>query len=338
MDDVQIAARRWAPHMTKQRADHRPQQPLRDPRLRTDFDTLVKLEAHARGFSLLPDQPLHSILHGQHASRLRGRGLNFEELREYVVGDDVRNVDWRATARTGATHVRVYTEERDRPVWILVSQRQSMFFGSRDRVKSVVAAEAAALAAWRVLRAGDRVGAMVFDDREIETIRPHRSREHVMQILHAIVEKNHALEAETSVPAGSDVLNEALERLIPLAPHDALICLVGDGSAADETTQRLVTRLAAHNDLIFVVVFDPLEARLPPAGRLNASDGERWLEFDSDREALREGFEKSYRDRFRWIQAVARHRAIPLLPIDTLNPVAQQVRDVLGQSQRARRV
>ncbi|MGB5744531.1 MAG: DUF58 domain-containing protein, partial [Sedimenticolaceae bacterium] len=88
--------------------------PHRDPRVYADLDELVRLQFEAQGFSFLPRQPLHSVLHGRHASRLRGRGLNFEELRGYLPGDDIRNVDWRATARAGEPQVRVYTEERDR--------------------------------------------------------------------------------------------------------------------------------------------------------------------------------------------------------------------------------
>jgi uncharacterized protein (DUF58 family) len=312
-------------------------EPERDPRIYADLDELVRLQFEAQGFSFLPRQPVHSILHGRHASRLRGRGLNFEELREYVVGDDIRNVDWRATARTGRTQVRVYTEERDRPVWLLVNQRQSMFFGSQDRMKSVTAAEAAALAAWRVLGGGDRVGAMVFDDDEIVTIRPHRSRGQVMRVLEAIVEKNHALRGDARVPANPAILNDALRRLIPLATHDSLICIIGDGSAADETTRELATRLAAHNDLLFVMVFDPLEVRIPPSGRLMASDGLRWLSFDSDSKSLGQGFERLFRSRAQWIEDAARQRAIPVLPVSTAEPVAIQIRERLGHRGPARR-
>lgn len=311
--------------------------PARDPRIYADLDDLVRLQFQAQGFSFLPRQPVHSVLYGQHASRLRGRGLNFEELREYVVGDDIRNVDWRATARTGRTHVRVYTEERDRPVWLLVNQRQSMFFGSQDRTKSVTAAEAAALAAWRVLSGGDRVGAMVFDDEGIVTLRPHRSRGQVMRVLETIVEKNHALRVDARVPPDPSILNEALRRLIPLASHDSLICIVGDGSAADDSTRELVTRLSAHNDLLFVMVFDPLEVRIPPSGRLIASDGEKWLPFDSSREELGEEFERLFRARLSWIEDAARMRAIPVLPVSTVGPVAPQIRERLGHEGPARR-
>jgi hypothetical protein len=138
--------------------------PPSHPGVYADLSELVRLKFRTRGFSFLPRQPVQSILAGRHASRLRGRGLNFEEIRRYLPGDDIRNMDWRVTARMRTPHVRVYTEERDRPVLLVVDQRQSRFFGSRRAMKSVVAAEATALAAWRVLQAGDRVSGLVFDD------------------------------------------------------------------------------------------------------------------------------------------------------------------------------
>lgn len=130
------------------------------------LEQLVRLQFEAREFSLLPRQPVHSLLSGRHASRLRGRGLTFEELRDYRPGDDIRTMDWKATARLRKPHVRVYTEERERPVLLVVDQRVSMFFGSARTTKATTAAELVALSAWRTLDAGDRVGAIVFDDDE----------------------------------------------------------------------------------------------------------------------------------------------------------------------------
>jgi uncharacterized protein (DUF58 family) len=316
----------------------RGEEPTRDPRVYADLDGLVRLQFEAQGFSFLPRQPLHSVLHGRHASRLRGRGLNFEELRGYVSGDDIRNVDWRATARAGEPQVRVYTEERDRPVWLLVNQRQSMFFGSRERMKSVTAAEATALAAWRVLGAGDRVGAMVFDDSDIVTIRPQRSRNQVMRVLGAVVEKNHRLHADSRQPSEPAIINEVLRRLLPLARHDCLVCIVGDGSGVNDETAQLITRLNAHNDCIFVMVYDPVEARLPRAGRLIASDGDRRLAFNSSSGRLQEDFVSDFDARRDWLQGLSRKRAIPLLPVSTAEPVADQVRRLLGHRGAARRV
>jgi uncharacterized protein (DUF58 family) len=164
-----------------------------------DLAELVRMKFRTCGFSFLPRQRVHSILAGRHASRLRGRGMNFEEIRRYLPGDDIRNMDWHVTARTRQPHVRVYTEERDQPVLLVVDQRQSMFFGSCRAMKSVVAAETAALAAWHVLQASDRVGACVFDDQDMAEIPPLRSEQQVMRILETGVGKNHALRTDSGL-------------------------------------------------------------------------------------------------------------------------------------------
>ena len=136
-------------------------------RITIRLQELIALRAQARGFSLLPRQPVGSLLAGRYDSRLRGRGLTFEELRHYQQGDDVRTIDWKATARLRSPQVRVYTEERERPVLLVVDQRRPMFFGSRRAMKSVTAAEVAALGAWRALSAGDRVGGIVFNETTV---------------------------------------------------------------------------------------------------------------------------------------------------------------------------
>jgi predicted AlkP superfamily pyrophosphatase or phosphodiesterase len=161
----------------------RPEEDLGTPGVSVSADELARLEHRARGFSFLPRQPLHSLLSGRRGSRVRGRGLDFDEIRRYLPGDDPRTIDWKITQRTGTAHVRVFTEERDRPAMVVVDQRSSMFFGTRVAMKSVVAAQLAALAAWRVVGQGDRVGGVVFSDTEIREVRPHRSRRRVMQLL-----------------------------------------------------------------------------------------------------------------------------------------------------------
>lgn len=301
-----------------------------DDRVYASLDELVRLQFQASGFSFLPRQPIHSLLAGRHASRLRGRGLNFEELRDYLPGDDIRTIDWKVTARTDTPHVRVHTEERDRPVWLLVDQRRSMFFGSRWKMKSVAAAEAAALAAWRVLAAGDRVGAMVFDDSRIVTVPPHRSRERVLQILSAIVERNHALRAERGAPPGAGMIDEVLRRLAPLARHDCLLVLVTDGLGIDEGSRSMATRLTEHNDMLGLFVFDPLERGLEDSGRLSFSDGTRTLEVDTGRRRVRESYGADFEARLAALRALSRRSAVPLLELDASLPLLEQVRRQLG--------
>jgi uncharacterized protein (DUF58 family) len=295
-----------------------------------DLDELMRLRFKASGFSFLPRQPVHSVLSGQHASKLRGRGLNFEELRGYLPGDDTRHIDWKVTARTREPYVRVFTEEKDRTVWLLVDQRLSMFFGSKGKMKSVIAAEAAAIAAWRVLAQRDRVGALVYDDTDIRVIPPHRSEQRVTQILKCIVAKNHALDARTVIPPEPGMLNRALRRVTALARHDCLVCLIGDATGIDEKTRQHVTRLTEHNDVLSVFVYDPLEQAVPAAGRLVFSDGTSQLEFDTAQRRPRQAYQDDFQQRIDRMAATSRKHAIPLLRISTAAGVLEQVRDQLG--------
>lgn len=304
------------------------------PGVQTSLAELVALQYQARGFSFLPRQPIHSLLSGHHASRLRGRGLNFEEIRRYESGDDVRQIDWKVTVRTRKTHTRVYTEERERSVLLVVDQRKTMFFGSVRSMKSVTAAEAAALGAWRVLSQKDRIGAIVFNDATVEEIRPQRSRSNATRILNAIVEQNRALVGNTGGASNPGMFNEALRRVARLAGHDYLICIVSDGSGADDESREILTRIAQHNDVLFCFVYDPLETDLPDAGPLVFSDGALQMEVDTGSHGLRDKF----RTHFEEIRAQGRqfllHRETPVIPLSTTEPVSDQLRRHLGAALR----
>lgn len=313
-----------------------PAKPVEHAGVYADLSGLVRMQYKARGYTFLPRQPVHSVLAGRHASRLRGRGLNFEEIRRYLPGDDIRNMDWRVTARTRKPHVRVYTEERDHPVLLLIDQRQNMFFGSRRAMKSVVAAEAAALAAWRVFFQGDRVGAIVFNDHDIIEIKPHRSRNQVVRILEAITRLNHQLSAESIVTPNPAMVNEVLHRALRLASHDYLIMSISDGFGVDGDTFCLGTQIAAHNDVIVVFIYDVLEAALPNAGRLVFGQAGRQLEVDSAAATLRQKFNTRFHDRFDSIQHFCRQRRVPRITINTEEDVAEQVRARLGYVSRGK--
>jgi uncharacterized protein (DUF58 family) len=291
---------------------------------------LVALRFRASGFSFLPRQPVHSILAGRHASRLRGRGLNFEEIRRYQPGDDIRQIDWKVTVRTRQTHSRVYTEERERSVLLLVDQRITMFFGSVKNMKSVTAAEAAALAAWRVLAQKDRIGALVFNDSTVTEIRPQRSNAAAMRILHAVVEQNHALSHEAGISPNPGMFNETLRRCERLAKHDCLVCIISDGAGQDEESRRILTRIAQHNDVLFAFVHDPLEAELPEAGALVFGDSVRQMEVDTGSRKLRDGFRAGFAQQRAEGRKFLLHRETPVIPLNTTEAVSDQLRRLLG--------
>ncbi|MEE8525526.1 MAG: DUF58 domain-containing protein [Thermoanaerobaculia bacterium] len=294
---------------------------------------MIRLEHRTRGaFSFLPRQPVHSLLAGRHASRIRGRGLNFEELRGYLPGDDVRSIDWKVTARTGKPHVRVFTEERDRPAILVVDQRLAMFYGSRKNMKSVTAAELAAAGAWRVFGAGDRVGAVVFDDTEVRDVKPHRSRRTVLQILHLLAEKNGALRADSEVRPDPAVLNRALEGVVRTVKHDALVTIISDFDGADEETTRMVTALAQHNDVLAVPVYDPSSTELPAGGRLVVSDGELQVELDVGKASTRRRLAEMADRRLSSVMAWQDDLGVPVMPVSAGEDSLDQVRTLLGRA------
>ena len=301
------------------------------------LDDLLGLRHRARGFSFLPRQPVHSLLTGRHASRLRGRGLDFEELRHYAEGDDTRTIDWLATARRASPHVRVYTEERDRNVLLLVDQRLSMFFGSRRAMKSVVAAEAAALAAFRVTSLGDRAGAVVFSENAVTEIRPQARQAGVRRLLPEVVRQNHLLRADSPLAPDPGLLNDALARAARLANHDWLVVLVSDASGADARSVELVTRITAHNDFLIVFVHDPLEAELPAIGRAVVAEAGRQIEVDLSAAGLRRSFADDFAGRRERGARFSLHHAIPVLPLSTHRDVADQFRELLGRRLERRR-
>jgi uncharacterized protein (DUF58 family) len=312
----------------------RAQAPSRNaPGVYADLDRLIRIQFEVRDFSFRPQQPVSSILSGRYGSRLRGRGLNFEELRQYHPGDDIRTMDWKVTARTRSPHVRVYTEEKDRGVLLLVDQRQNMFFGSRDRLKSVTAAELAALAAWRALDSGDRVGAIVFNDTEVTEFHPKRSRSSVMQILGEVIRQNHELAADSTVDQDPGQLNRVLEKARVHAPHDVLVILISDGLGADEHSEKLTAGLVEHNDLLVLLVHDP--SRVDPKGpRLTISDGSRQMDLDLSDPAVGEAIANDYRDEREGLNRYLRRLSAPMLMISNQGDVVDQVRRLLGVSGR----
>jgi uncharacterized protein (DUF58 family) len=299
-----------------------------------DAAHLAKLEFRARGLSFLAPAPVSSILSGNHASRLRGRGLNFEEIRGYLPGDDIRHIDWKVSLRLGKAQVRTYTEERDRPLLVVVDQRMSMFFGSSRAFKSVVAAEAAAVAVWMGFAAGDRVGGVIFDDTSVVRVKPLRSRSRIKTLFGEIARMNRALHAESIQRTDYAQLDRALEGVLHLAGHDYLICVLSDFAGAGEHTQQLLRQLSRHNDVIAGMIFDPLWQRMPEHRALVVSEGRLQVELRIDNERVRLPLAGMLEERTVEVAELLRSSGVPLLALSTAEPVVEQVRRLFGQRAR----
>jgi uncharacterized protein (DUF58 family) len=298
---------------------------------------LMALELQTRGLSFVARQPQGSILAGNHASRLRGRGLNFDELRRYQPGDDLRHLDWRASLRTGKPVIRTFTEEHDRPALIVVDQRMSMFFGSVRSFKSAVAAELGALAAWMVFNAGDRVGGLVFNDERIDSVTPLRSRKRVESLCSRIVQQNAALSASNPDHEADGQLDKVLQQCLALAGHDHLICIVSDFAGAGDRTLQLMRQLSAHNDVIALQVYDPLALNVPDTGHLMVTQGQLQVELAVQKRQVRQPLGDFLGGRLKDVASLLRRSQVPLLMISTALPAVDQLRDELGRRNGARR-
>ncbi|MEX0285710.1 MAG: DUF58 domain-containing protein [Paracoccaceae bacterium] len=307
-----------------------------DPRIHTTLSHLRGLEPRARSLSFLPHQPAQSILNGRHASRLRGRGLNFEELRTYLPGDDIRAIDWKVTARTGEAYVRVMTEERDRPALIVVDQRMSMFFGSRLNMKSVTASEAAALAAFRILDQGDRVGGIVFGDQHLAEVRPQRSRAALHRFLTALADANTLLHAEAP-QVDPMPLTRVLRSVANIARRDHLILVLSDFDVVDAETERLVSGLSRHNDLILGLVTDPTAQEVPEGLNLVVSDGELQAEIDTGDARTRQSLQEMSEGRLAQVLDWQRRFGVPVLPLSSAEETLPQLRRLMGLGPGRRR-
>jgi len=295
-------------------------------------EQLVALESRARDLTFVQKAPSHRQLAGRMRSSLRGRGLVFEELREYLPGDDIRSIDWRVTARTGKPVVRIYGEEKERPALILVDQRINMFFGSRRSMKSVTAAEAAILCAWRILGSGDRVGGLVFGDAGVSEVKPHRSRNAVVALADRIAEKNAALSATYQVTPSPGALDDVLHRTSAIAHHDHLVIVVSDFDGHGSSTRDMLLRLSSDNDVICLLIYDPFLLELPKAGDLVVSGDGLQAELTLGRGSVRSSIDAFARNRGRELRTWQRELGLPMLPVSAAEETAPQLRRLLEQS------
>ncbi|MQY46182.1 DUF58 domain-containing protein [Rhizobiales bacterium RZME27] len=293
---------------------------------------LVKLETQARDLSFVQKARSHQQLAGRMNSTMRGRGLTFEELRNYLPGDDIRSIDWRVTARTTRPVVRVYSEEKERPALIVVDQRINMFFGSRRAMKSVTAAEAAMLCAWRILGSGDRVGGFVLGDTDTEELKPHRSRNAVIAFADRIATKNNELRANAGASRETSQLDAVLETVATLAHHDHLILLISDLDGHTPRTRDLLLRLSSRNDVICLLVYDPFLLALPSSGHIVVSGGGPQAELALKTASTRSSIDAFARSRGRELLAWQNELGLPMLPISAAEETAPQLRRLLEQS------
>jgi uncharacterized protein (DUF58 family) len=322
-------------------------------------DELVKQRGRATHVRLTPRRRVRTLHAGGYDSAFRGRGLEFDEARIYQPGDDLRTIDWRVTARTGRVHTKLFHEERERPVLLLVDQRSPMRFGTRDAFKSVLAARAAATLAWAARDAGDRVGAFLLTDAGCREIAPQRARGRLLALLRSLSDSTDPSPAEppsgrldeaappdasqrssvrSDAPARPPALADALTRLARVQRPGALVLVLSDFHDLDDAVERELARLAARCELGCIFVFDGLEAAAPGSGEYRVSDGQRVLRLSSADRRWRDEYARAFAERRERLAALCRRRGVALLPLRTGDDPAEVLRaDRFGRAFGARK-
>jgi uncharacterized protein (DUF58 family) len=248
---------------------------------------LISLRPRCHALRLPMRQAAASALAGAYRSRFRGRGVDFLESRNYQPGDDIRNMDWRVTARTGKPHTKVFQEERERPVLVVMDASPSLYFGTRTRLKSVAAGQLAAAVAWSAVRRGDRIGGFLFAPGKHRELRPAGGRRGAMRMIQGLVDW---LEPSADPAQVSEPLSAALERVRHAVRPGSLVVIISDFFSLDEPCNQHLSRLRQHNDVIGCQVLDPAEYRLP-AGRYPITDGRQTTVMDTVAASSRRRYE-----------------------------------------------
>ncbi|WP_226661968.1 DUF58 domain-containing protein [Microbulbifer aggregans] len=292
---------------------------------------LVRLRHIARQLKLFKPRANRSDQAGNLLTRYRGRGMNFEEVRNYQPGDDVRAIDWRVTARTGKTHTKLFQEERERPVVILLDLRSPMFFGSQNAFKSVAACSIASALCWAGLQHGDRIGALLFTDTDVETVRPRRSHHAVLAAIHGMVSA--ASDLESPIPKnGSQSIATLLEEARRIARPGSALFLISDCHDLDEHCEQTLYLLTRHADLQVLRVADPLELHIPDQS-LTISDGQQRTFLSRSSREMRRDFAQHQQQVREQTAQLCRRLRLPLVDFDSTQPVVPTLLSTYGERQ-----
>lgn len=271
---------------------------------------------------------IHARQGGAYLSSFKGRGMEFDETRIYLPGDDIRNMDWKVTARTGEAHTKVFQEEHERPVLLWLDLNPSMFFATRGAFKSVVATKAAALLAWSATANKDRLGALIFSGGNHLEIRPKRGKSAALDFIRRAC--NHP--AWNNGPTKKQARNMALSmsRLRKVAKPGSLIFLLSDFRDMDEPAKSHLINISKHNDIVLVKIVDPVETILPTSGNYRVSDGVNEISLNTANKQFRDSYHQRFLQHEEELRKLCQQQRMHLVSISTQDDILQSLQRGLG--------
>jgi uncharacterized protein (DUF58 family) len=300
-----------------------------NPNIFLSLEHLLKYEWISSALNLrVGRQKSNSILAGRYASRLRGRGLDFEESKPYVIGDDIRNIDWNVTAKTGKTHTKVFTEEKEKPAFIFVDQSPTMGFGSEHKTKAVIAGELASLIAHKIKKSGDRVGGLVYAGNSYEIITPKRDSRNIVYFLQKIIESNQKIYEHKEFNFEKSLV-EMIGKLHNIITHDFLVFIISDFYRYSDSVLQYLSQLSLHNNLILIKVFDKMEQQLP-SEKMVLSNKKYQININGKNKKLKEKIYLDFDQNYKNFKSEVEKYEISMFRINTTSPVEDQMMEAFG--------
>ncbi len=301
-----------------------------------ELHDLISARFSAKDLKLQQRRKALSLLAGPNKTNFRGRGIDFEEVRAYQPGDDIRTIDWRVTARSGKAYTKLFQEERERPLLVVTDQRQPMFFGSQHCFKSVTACYLSALITWSGLQNSDRVGGLVFGNQRQQEIRPRRSRQSALALMHLMLEFNRALTRDSGLELSpAQRLEETLVELRRIARPGSAIYFISDFVGFNEGDNlKHLHQLSRHCEITGLFIYDPLEKALPPAGQYTVTDGQQRNLIHTGGNQTRQRYSQHFDDKLQQLHQQLGKLGIPLIEVGTEQAPLQRLLRYYGSSQQ----
>lgn len=277
----------------------------------SSLQSLLRLQGQVRTLHLAKKH-IRARHAGLHRSVHKGRGMDFAESRPYQPGDDIRTIDWRVTARSGRVHTKVFEEEREKPVLLWLDLRPAMFFATRGRFKSVVAAELASLLLWKTLQEGDRIGGILQNGGHME-LKPSRSRSAALHFLRQLSDLTRSAATDTN---GGD-LQASWTRLRRVAQPGSQVFVLSDFRQSTPSAMRQLAMISRHSQLTLVSIHDPFEEQLPARGNLNLTDGRRKFRINLGLPLWRKRYTERSTQAQKSLQEFSRSYHLPLVQVST---------------------
>ena len=267
---------------------------------------------------------------GAWQSVIRGRGMDFAEVRNYQAGDEVRHMEWRVTARTGKPHVKLYQEERERPVILLTDFNPSMYFGTRIAFKSVIAARLAALIAWTAIKEGDRVGGLIFSGQKHQEYLP-RGREYgVLPYLSGLCEYS---QQKPAILDDTTPLSAMLMRSRRVIRPGSTLVIISDCYQLDSDSERHLRRLAQHNLVLLYHICDPLELEPPPPATYALTNGKEELALNTQQASVQKIWQQDCQMRLNRVTEICKQLLIQTITVSSEDDLALLVAQTFPRRQ-----